>query len=127
MGSQLPNKGPSARDRQRRNRRGAISETIAAAYLTACGYRILARRYKTPLGEIDIIVRKGRRIGFVEVKRRATLAECEASITATLAARVRRASDLWRGSNLAYRDYDIGFDLVFVVPWQWPVYRPNGL
>ncbi len=33
MGSRLPNKGPSARDRQRRNRRGAISETIAAAYL----------------------------------------------------------------------------------------------
>ncbi len=127
MGNGSTRARPSARERQRRNRRGASSETLAALYLIARGYRILARRYKTPLGEIDLIVRKGRRIGFVEVKRRATLDACEASITTTLAARVRRASDLWRSANLAYRDYDIGFDLVFIVPWQWPIHRQDGL
>lgn len=116
-----------SRERQRRNRRGAAAEAIAAVYLMAHGHRILARRFKTPLGEIDLITRKGRRIGFVEVKLRRTRLDCEAAITARLGQRVRRAAGLWQAKQEVFRDFDIGFDLVFIVPWHRPLYLPDAL
>ena len=54
--------------RRKAERRGHVSEWIAAAYLFLKGYRILARRYRTKLGEIDIIARKGDLAVFIEVK-----------------------------------------------------------
>ena len=65
--------GPSP-DRIARYRRGRLSEWVAAAALLAKGYRILGRRVRTPYGEIDLIAVRGRRLAFVEVKRRATRA-----------------------------------------------------
>ena len=53
-----------------RYRRGRLSEWLAAAALLAKGYRILGRRVRTPYGEIDLIALRGRRLAFVEVKRR---------------------------------------------------------
>ena len=108
-------------ERQSRYRRGHTAEFVAAAVLLAKGHRILARRFKTPSGEIDIITLKRGRVGFVEVKRRATLADCEASITPKLRQRVRRASDLWMARNVRYQDHDVGFDVVFVLPWRVPL------
>ena len=55
-------------DRLERLRRGNIAELIAAGLLMAKGYRILARRHRTPYGEIDVIAARWRRIAFVEVK-----------------------------------------------------------
>lgn len=117
---------PSA-ERQSRYRRGQTSEFVASALLMAKGHRILARRYKTPSGEIDLITLKRGRVGFVEVKRRATLADCETSITPKLRQRVRRASDLWMARNTRYQGYDVGFDVVFVVPWLLPVFLRDML
>ena len=117
---------PSA-ERQSRYRRGRSSEFVASALLMAQGHRILARRYKTPSGEIDLITLKRGRVGFVEVKRRATLADCETSITPKLRQRVRRASDLWMARNTRYQGYDVGFDVVFVVPWLLPVFLRDML
>ena len=65
--------GEPSRQRQSRYRSGHTAEFAAAAYLIARGHRILARRFKTPAGEIDLITLKAGRVGFVEVKRRATL------------------------------------------------------
>ena len=64
-----------------RYRRGRLSEWLAAAALLARGYRILGRRVRTPYGEIDLIAVRGRRLAFVEVKRRATRGEAEAAVT----------------------------------------------
>lgn len=47
---------------------GISAESRAAAYLMAKGYRILAKRYRTPHGEIDIVARRRNLIAFVEVK-----------------------------------------------------------
>ena len=52
---------------------GLSAESRAAAFLVAKGYRILVRRFRTPVGEIDIIARRFNTIAFVEVKARATL------------------------------------------------------
>lgn len=115
------------KERQTRFRRGRLSELIAAAVLIARGYRILARRLKTPSGEIDIVARRGRRIAFIEVKRRQTLADAEAAITPRQAKRIRRAADLWLARHQRYQAYDIGFDVMFLVPGRWPRHIENGL
>ena len=91
------------------------------------GHLILARRYKTQIGEIDLISIKRGRIAFIEVKRRDSREACEASITPRLRQRVRRASDLWLARHERYQRHQLGFDIVFVMPWRWPVYIPNGL
>ena len=85
---------PPSPERQKRHRSGQTAELIAATYLLARGHRILARRFTTGAGEIDLITLKSGRIGFIEVKRRATLSDCEAAITPKLRQRVRAAGVL---------------------------------
>ena len=51
---------------------GLFAETIAALLLRLKGHRIVAQRYKTPVGEIDLVALKGKRLAFIEVKRRKT-------------------------------------------------------
>jgi putative endonuclease len=58
-------RGQAARERRARLRRGASGELVAAGLLLAKGYRILARRHRTPYGEIDIIAVRRKRIAFV--------------------------------------------------------------
>jgi putative endonuclease len=117
----------SSADRQRRYRSGHTAEFVASVFLMAKGYRILARRFKASTGEVDLITLKAGRVGFVEVKRRATMADCEASITPKLRQRVRRASDQWLARNEKYQRHDAGFDLVFVLPWRLPVFLRDAL
>ncbi|MEQ1672390.1 MAG: YraN family protein [Hyphomicrobium sp.] len=118
---------PPSRERQNRYRSGHTAEYVAAAYLMARGHRVLMRRFKTGAGEIDLVTLKGGRIGFVEVKRRATLAECEASITPKLRQRVRAAANLWMAKHPRYQASDCGFDLVFILPWRLPVHLKDAL
>lgn len=108
-------------------RRGYRAEWWAAALLMSKGYRILARRMKTPGGEIDLIAVRGRRLAFVEVKQRPTIHDCEASITARTSQRVHRAASLWVARQPRYYEHDQGFDLVFIMPWRLPVHRQDAL
>lgn len=62
-------------------RTGISAESRAAAYLMAKGYRILAKRYRTPYGEIDIVARRRNLIAFVEVKARASLDDAAFAVT----------------------------------------------
>ena len=121
--------GPSAVDKARLKnyQRGHRAEWLAAALLMSKGYRILARRLKTPVGEIDLIAVRGRRLAFVEVKQRRTVLDCEASITVRTSQRVHRAASLWVARKPRFHEHDQGFDLVFITPWAWPVYRPDAL
>jgi putative endonuclease len=114
-------------ERRRRYRRGHLSEWIAAAFLAAKGYRILARRWKAPGGEIDLIAARGNRLVFVEVKYRPTLDDAEASITPRQRSRIRRGASLWLARHPAYQAHEIGFDLLFLLRRRWPVHIRNGL
>jgi putative endonuclease len=118
---------PKSPERVRRYRRGRLSEAIAAAALIAKGYRILARRVRTPYGEIDLIAVRGRRIAFVEVKRRSSRAEAEAGITPRQARRIARAAEFWLSRRSDLRHYERGLDVVFVVPRRLPAHVPNAL
>jgi putative endonuclease len=118
---------PDAAERRRRFRRGHLSEWLAATFLMAKGYRILARRWASPLGEVDLIAVRGGRLAFVEVKRRLTFEDAEASITPRQRQRIRRAADLWLARRPRYQTHEIGFDLVFLAPRRWPRHIENGL
>lgn len=114
-------------ERQSRLRRGMFAEFIAAGLLMAKGYRILARRHRTPFGEVDIVAVRGGRLAFVEVKRRPTLEAAEAALTPHQAARIGRAADHWLDRNPARRKSEIGLDAILVVPGRWPIHIPNAL
>jgi putative endonuclease len=118
---------PASPDRLERYRRGRFSELVAAAALMARGYRILARRCRTPYGEIDLVAVRGRRLAFVEVKRRPTRADAEAALTSRQAGRMARAAEFWISRNARYRDHDRGLDAVLVVPGRLPVHLPDAL
>jgi len=118
---------PPSADRVARYRRGRFSELVAAAALIARGYRILQRRCRTPYGEIDLIAVRGRRLAFVEVKRRATRAQAEAALTPYQARRMARAADFWVSRNPRYRDHDRGLDAILVLPRRLPVHLPDAL
>jgi putative endonuclease len=114
-------------ERLERYRRGRLSELVAAALLLAKGYRILDRRCRTPYGEIDLIAVRGKRIAFVEVKRRATRLEAEAALTPHQARRIVRAAEHWASRHPRYRDHDRGLDAVLVVPLRLPAHLPDVL
>lgn len=113
--------------RRMRNRRGARSESVAAIYLMLKGYRILGRRVKTPLGEIDLIVCRGGLVAFVEVKLRESLEDAESSISEAQVRRIHDAADLWLARNPSYRAHEIRFDVVFMMPWRLPRHVEDGL
>jgi len=119
--------GQQAEERRRRYRRGLNAEMIVAAVYLVLGHRILGRRFKTPVGEIDLIAVKGNRVAFIEVKRRTTTDDAQNAITLTMRRRVQRAADIWLAHNPKFQRHDVGFDLVFVVPWRFPIVMHDAL
>jgi putative endonuclease len=115
------------RQRQQRYVRGLAAERIAAGWLMLKGYRVLGRRVRTGGGEIDLIAVRGRRIAFVEVKQRRHTLAAEAAILPRQRERVRRAAELWLRSRPALHGYEMGFDVVFLLPWRLPRHIPNAL
>lgn len=120
---------PRARDPRRvsREQSGRIAEWLAAAVLTLKGYRILARRRRTPWGEIDLIAVRGRRLSFVEVKRRQTREDGEASLTPFQTARLHDAAEHWLSTRRRYQNHDLAFDALLVVPWRCPIHLRDAL
>jgi len=106
--------------RRRSEYRGRAAEAIAAAVLILKGYRILARRVRTPYGELDLIAARGRRLAFVEVKYRDTIVAAETSVSRTQATRMARAAENWAWSHPAYRHHRIGLDAFYLAPWRLP-------
>jgi putative endonuclease len=116
-----------SRDRRAAYRRGHWAERLAGAFLLCKGYRPLARRYRTPLGEIDLVVRRGRTIVFVEVKARASLADGFDAIGGTTERRILAAADMWLARHPHAAGFDLRFDLVLIVPWRLPHHVPNAI
>ena len=100
--------------RRAAERRGRGAERLAAALLRAKGYRILARRFRSPAGEIDLVAARGRVLAFVEVKRRRDLAEAAESVTAKGRARIARAAEHFLLRHPQWADHDLRFDAILV-------------
>ena len=99
---------------------GISAESRAAALLIAKGFRILARRWKSPAGEIDIVARRRQLLVFVEVKARADLDQAAESVTLRQRRRIAAAADAWLAINGMDGFRDIRFDAVLVAPGKLP-------
>lgn len=109
-------------NRKRAERAGAWGESWAALFLTLKGFRIVARRFRTPLGEIDIVARRGRLVLIVEVKRRATLAAAMDAVSAASQGRIARTADLWLARQPDAAQLSLRFDLIAILPRRLPVH-----
>ncbi len=106
--------------------KGQRGEQLAALYLRLFGYTVLARRYKTTVGEIDLIARRGRLIAFVEGKWRK---DSDLALHATRPAtqqRITRAALRWMSANPQFYDFDQRFDVIALAPWRWPIHLSNA-
>ena len=108
------------RDRRAAEHRGRRAETIAAWFLRLKGYRLLGRRYKTAVGEIDLIMRQGRWIVFVEVKHRVEEIDALQAVTPKGRQRIVRAAEFWLAQQNADTGLDLRFDVVAVMPGRLP-------
>ncbi|MGA0392681.1 MAG: YraN family protein [Rhodospirillales bacterium] len=106
--------------RQRAWRYGQFAETMCALSLQLRGYRVLARRYKTPLGEIDIVARHGRVLAFIEVKARQNFKEAVESISPRQRDRIVRAAELYLQRNAQFAQLHLRFDAMLIAPWRIP-------
>lgn len=116
-------------DRARRKdafRLGHTGEWRAALALMVKGYRIVARRYRTPLGEIDLIARRGDLVAIIEVKARPTIAEAMDAVGRQSERRIESAADLWLARQPDHGRLSLRFDLVAVLPRRWPVHVENA-
>lgn len=101
-------------------RTGLSAESRAAAFLLAKGFRILARRFRTPYGEIDIVARRRNLIAFVEVKARASLDEAAYAVTPRQQQRIVNAAQAWLMAHPEHAEFDLRFDAILVAPRSLP-------
>lgn len=112
----------SGRTRRRARRFGRTAEACCAGLLRLKGFHILARDFRAPVGEIDIIARKGRLLAFIEVKARqsTTHAPAEEVLTARQRKRIVRAAEAFMMTRPHLAGLDLSFDLMLVGRWRWP-------
>ncbi|WP_300380474.1 YraN family protein [Henriciella sp.] len=109
-------------DRRAAEAHGRRAETLAGLWLRLKGYRILARRVRLPVGEIDLVARRGRQIAFVEVKARKTRRLGEEAVPEKNWRRISRAAESWMAGKPALSGLDWRFDLVIVLPHALPIH-----
>ena len=101
-------------------RTGLSAEARAAAFLIFKRYRILARRFRTPFGEIDLVVRRGNLLVFVEVKARASLEEAAYAVTPRQQQRIIDAAQAWLMAHPEHAEFELRFDVMLIAPRRLP-------
>ena len=112
--------------KRRSERKGRRAEWFAALALLLKGYRIVSLRYRTPVGEIDLVVRKGDLIAFVEVKARRDLASGVDAVSYPAQRRIAAAGDLFISRQKDSARLSWRHDIVVVSPWRWPVHLEDA-
>ncbi len=105
-------------------RLGISAESRAAAFLLAKGFRIVARRWKSPVGEIDIVARRRQLLVFVEVKARERIDDAAWSVTDRQRARIIAAAEAWLARYPDPNIRDVRFDAMLVAPGRVPRHIP---
>ncbi|MEA3063487.1 MAG: putative endonuclease [Sphingomonadales bacterium] len=110
--------------RERAERGGRRAESYAAWWLRLKGWTILGRRVRTPVGEVDLVARRGRTVAFVEVKARSAAAEAELALDDYRLRRVAAAAEAL-AHRYARAGDDIRVDAMFIVPRRLPRHLVN--
>ena len=111
-------------NRRRAERGGRRAEAIAAWWLRLKGWRILARRVRTPVGEVDLVARRGKILAFVEVKARASEDAAGFALDEYRLRRVAAAAEAL-ASRYARPGDDLRVDAIFIVPRRLPRHLAN--
>lgn len=119
-------KPPASIKRQSAERLGRLAEAKAAMMLRLKGYRIVDQRWKSPGGEIDLVIRRANVVSFVEVKARQSAEEALSSVGPHQRRRIIMAARHWLAANPDTVDCDCRFDIVLVTPYQWPQHFENA-
>ena len=101
-------------------RTGLSAESRAAAFLMAKGYRVLAKRFRTPSGEIDLVARRRNLIAFVEVKARASLDDAAWAVTPRQQQRIVNAAQAWLMAHPEHAELEMRFDAMLIAPKSLP-------
>jgi putative endonuclease len=111
---------------QRAERRGRVAEWLCLWQLRLRGWHILARGWRCPVGEIDIVARRGKVLAIIEVKSRGEFAAAAAALAPRQRRRIARAAEafLLQRSDLA--GLDLRFDLMLVAPRRLPRHWPGA-
>jgi len=99
---------------------GLLAESRAAALLIAKGYRIVARRFRSPVGEIDIVARRRGTLIFVEVKARERLDDAAEAVMLRQQRRIVAAAEAWLAAHPDDMNSDMRFDVMLVAPKSLP-------
>lgn len=110
----------TAHKRRAAYRRGTKGEGRAAALLRLKGYRILERRWRSPVGEVDLIAKRRRTLVFIEVKARASLKDAAESIVEPQRRRIARAAEAYLAYHPDLEFENVRFDAILVAPGRWP-------
>ena len=112
--------------RQAAETRGRRAESLAAWLLRFKGYRIIAARLRTPLGEIDLLAKRGKLIVIVEVKARANVNEAIAAVSVRQQQRLAAAAGWLPSWKPELAECDIRFDVIAMAPGRWPQHIQNA-
>ena len=100
--------------------RGRQAELIAAWFLRLKGFTIEAVRYRTPVGELDLVARRGDLLVFVEVKQRRLEADARGALTPRQQARITRAAAAYLQQRPDLAGAACRFDVIAVDRWGLP-------
>jgi putative endonuclease len=106
--------------RQRAQRRGRAAEWLCLWHLRLRGWRIVARGWRCPSGEIDILARRGRVLAVIEVKSRGELTAAATALAPRQRRRIARAAEAFLLSRPDLARLDLRFDLMLVAPLRLP-------
>jgi putative endonuclease len=115
-----------ARDRIKSEGAGRTAELIVLWYLRLKGYRLLAHRYKSHAGEIDLIMRKGETTAFIEVKARNTIDNAVIAVTPYQSKRIAAAARVFMAKDRKAALQFCRFDIVAISPYHWPQHIENA-
>ena len=101
-------------------RLGLSAESRAAALLLAKGYRVVAKRFRSGVGEVDLVARRGNVLVFVEVKARDRLDDAAEAVTPRQQRRIVAAAEAWLAANPDDLTRNIRFDAILIAPRHWP-------
>lgn len=99
---------------------GFYCEYVAVLFFSLKGYRILRHRYKTHYGEIDLIVKRGSLVAFIEVKGRKLDEGFDYAVLPKARRRIERTAEAFIQENIRFSTCEMRFDVIFVKPFRFP-------
>ena len=114
------------RSRAKAEAHGHFAELVALMYLRLKGYRLLAQRFKSPQGEVDLIMRRRDVTAFIEVKARSSRDNGVEAVTTTQSKRISAAARYWMARDRIANASFCRFDIVVVNAYLWPHHIENA-